>query len=287
MLNVLQIDWPILLVICAFLWSLLSSKFAWWLSGVVSKCWWLRILVVIVVWIAIILLRIVLFVRLLFKGLMPWNQVHAWYVFTRLVECYVDYKKDTLVGVVLAVLIQVDTKRGADNKDFTADDLAAGVRKCDGMLCDEALTKFLKVLYSVTRHDQDCMSAVFSLLSKPAKDAKWLRKVLGKVAAFMSAVNIQKAQKSLIDNVNSAIDKIITIVCDCGDREVAYECVCLKQMMTALSEIKIHSWNSKRINAKIEEIAHQLNRVGAMLYVMVEMKKFASQIKLLEYKKSV
>ena len=122
MLNVLQIDWPILLVRCAFLWSLLSSKFAWWLSGVVSKCWWLRILVVIAVWIAIILLRIVLFVRLLFKGLMPWNQVHAWYVFTRLVECYVDYKKDTLVGVVLAVLIQVDTKRGADNIDFTADE---------------------------------------------------------------------------------------------------------------------------------------------------------------------
>ena len=58
-------------------------------------------------WLAIIILRIIIFVCLLFRGIMPWHQAHAWKIFTKLIECYIDHKKDTLIAIVASVLVQV------------------------------------------------------------------------------------------------------------------------------------------------------------------------------------
>ena len=57
-------------------------------------------------WLTIIILRIIIFVCLLFRVIMPWHQAHAWKIFTKLIECYIDHKKDTLIAIVASVLVQ-------------------------------------------------------------------------------------------------------------------------------------------------------------------------------------
>lgn len=247
-------------------------------------------------WLAIIVLRAVIFVCLLFKGIMPWNQAHAWRVFTKFIESYIDHKKDTLIAIVVSVLISghddictesAESEMVKNIRDMKLDDLAEGIRKNDGLLCDVAMSDFLKILYSVTTHDQDCMVAIFSLLAKPKKDAGWIRKAVGQVSSLLGKINIKMAQDNLIKLSKILTDNVTRIACDNKDKELAYECVRLKQMISELGRITIRSRNGNIICRKIDGITMQLNKVGAMLYVMVEFKKTAASVKLLEYKKAI
>lgn len=251
-----------------------------------------------VLWLAIIILRIVIFVCLLFKGIMPWNQAHAWKIFTKLIECYIDHKTDTLMAIVVSVLIQghddIDAKEDASEcelvkkiKDMQMKDLAEGIKDNDGLICDAAISDFLKILYSVTSHDQDCMSAIFSLLAKPKNDAGLVRKAVGKVSSFLGKIDIKKAQDNLIKVSKMLVDSVMRIACENEEKELAYECVRLKQMISDLGSIKIRSRSGTIICNKIDGITIQLNKVGAMVCVMVEFKKAATSVKLLEYKKDI
>ena len=296
-LNILGIVWPIILCGAALLWSWLSSGFAWWLSGLLARRLWWRMLLAGLLWLTIIILRVVIFLCLLFKGIMPWNQAHAWKIFTKLVECYIDHKTDTLIAIVVSVLIQghdnIDTKSGATEsemmkkiKDMKLEDLARGVKENDGLLCDAAMCDFLKILYSVTRHDQDCMTAVFSLLAKPKNDAGMIRKAVGQASSLLGKINIKMAQDNLIKVSKMLADSVMRIACENEEKDLAYECVRLKQMISELGRIKIRSRSGNMICQKIDGITIQLNKVGAMLCVMVEFKKAAASVKLLEYKKT-
>jgi len=297
-LNILDVAWPRILLGGAFIWSLLSSGFAWWLSGLLARRWWLRIILAGFLWLIIIILRLVIFCCLLFKGIMPWNQVHAWKIFTKLIECYINHKQDTLIAIVVSVLIQghedIDVKAGATKNEMIKkimnmdlEDLAEGIKKNDGLLCDAAMTDFLKVLYSLTTHDQDCMTAICALLGKPKENASFIRKALGWVSSFIGKFNIKMAQENLIKVSKILADSVIRIACENDAKDVAYECVILKQMISDLGKIKIRSRSGNMICRKIDGIAPQLNKVGAMLCVMIEFKKVKQSLKLLEYKKAV
>ena len=248
-------------------------------------------------WLAIIILRVVIFVCLLFKGIRPWNQVHAWKIFTKLIECYIDHKKDTLIAIVVSVLIQGHDDIGVKPdesesemvtkiKDMKLEDLAEGIKQNDGLLCDSATCDFLKILYSVTIHDQDCMAAIFSLLAKPKNDSGWIRNAVGQASSLLGKINLRKAQGSLIKLSRIVADGVIRIACENNEKEVAYECVRLKQMISDLGKVKIRSRSGNIICQKIDGITTQLNKVGAMLCVMVEFKKAIASVKLLEYKGS-
>ena len=74
------------------------------------------------------------------------------------------------------------------------------------------------------------------------------------------------------------------IACENEEKELAYECVRLKQMISDLGNIKIRYGNGNVICQRIDGIAIQLNNVGAMLCVMAEFKKGSVSVRLLEYK---
>ena len=297
-LNILCAVWPIIFCGAALLWSLLSSGFAWWLSGLLARRLWWRMILAGLLWLAIIILRAVISVCLLFKGIMLWNQAHAWKIFTKLIECYIDHKTDTLIAIVVSVLIQghddICAEHGATEseivkkiQDMRLKDLAEGIKKNDGLLCDVAMSDFLKILYSVTTHDQDCMVAIFSLLAKPKNDAGWIRKAVGQVSSLLGKINIKTAQDNLIKLSKILADNVTRIACDSGEKELAYECVRLKQMISELGRITIRSRNGNIICQNIDGITMQLNKVGAMLCVMVEFKKTVASVKLLEYNNDI
>lgn len=248
-------------------------------------------------WLAIIILRLIIFVCLLFKGIMPWNQAHAWKIFTKLIECYIDHKKDTLIAIVASVLVQghddIDAELGSSESEMVKkingmklEDLAKGIQKNDGLLCDAAMSDFLKILYSVTQHDQDCMAAIFSLLAKPKKDAGFIRNTVGWVSSLLGKINLKMAQENLIKVSKIFADCVMKIACENEEKELAYECVKLKQMISDLGNIKIRYRNGNVIGQRIDDIAMQLNNVGAMLCVMAEFKKASASVKLLEYNAS-
>ena len=247
----------------------------------------------------IIVTRFFLFVCLLFKGIMPWHQIHAWNILVKTIECYYEHKADTIIAIVVSVLMQLPDKvAGKDahsgvqdaNTDeigeVTLDDLAKVVKENNGLLCNEALSSFLKTFYSMTVHDQECLVATFSLLTKQKADAGWFSKVVGGVASLICKVNIRSGQENLIIVANTILDKIIKFACDNNEKEVAYECVRLQQMTSDLRDTRIHSRNGNKITLKINSIAEQLNKVGAMLRVMVEFNMTKQEIKLLEYRKT-
>ena len=249
-------------------------------------------------WLGIIILRIIIFVCLLFKGIMPWNQAHAWKIFIKLIECYIDHKKDTLIAIVASVLIQghadICAESGTsksemmkDIQDMRLEDLAEGIKKNDGLLCDVATSNFLKILYSVNAKDQDCMVAMFSLLAKPKNNAGLIRKAVGKVSSLLGKINLKMAHDNLIKVSKILADSVTRIACENEEKELAYECVRLKQMISELGRMTIRSRNENTICQMIDGIAMQLNGVGAMLCVMVEFKKTAASVKLLEYKKDL
>lgn len=283
------------LCVAVLLWSLLSSGFAWWLSGLLAKRWWWRIIIAGILWLAIIVLRIILFVCLLLKGIMPWNQAHAWKIFIKLIECYVDHKKDTLIAIVASVFVQghddidaefISSKSEIVKKinDMKLKDLADVIQNNDGLLCDAVMSDFLKIVYSVTQHDQDCMAAIFSLLAKPKKDAGFIRKAVGWVFSLLGKINLKKTQENLIRVSKILVDCVMKIACENEEKDLAYECVRLKQMISDLGNIKIRYRNGGIICQRIDGITMQLNNVGAMLCVMAEFKKSSASVKLLEYK---
>lgn len=228
---------------------------------------------------------------------MPWHQIHAWRVFVKFTECYCEYKKDTLIAVVISVLMQLPEKVSASGErsegkmqdeicEVTFDKLEKVLKEDDGSLCDDALTRFLKVLYSITIHDQECFVAVFSLFANPKKDANWVRKTIGGISALVSKMDIKATQENLVKVSKCMLEKIIKLACVNNERDVAYECVMLQQMIKDLGSARIHSLNSNTIASKIDQIESQLKKVGAMLRVMIEMKKVNSEVKLLGYYKS-
>lgn len=296
-LNFVDIAWPRMLLMGAFVWSLMSSGLAWWLSGKLARRWWWRCICALLLWLIVFLLRIVIFIILLVKGIMPWNQAHAWKIFTKLVECYIDHKQDTLMAILVSVLIQLPDEDGKKGErvnvesniakkmdDFTFGDLATGIKENDGLLCDAAMVEFLKILYSITPHDQDYMTALFSLLAKSKDDAGFVRKAIGGVFLLLSKINIMRVQSNLITIAKIIADSVIKIACGNNEREVAYECILLKQMIIDLGQTKIHSNSGDKISSKINKIAKQLNKVGAMLRIMIEFRTGTSDVKLLEYK---
>lgn len=230
-----------------------------------------------------------------FRGIMPWHQAHAWKIFTKLIKCYIDHKKDTLIAIVASVLVQghddIDAELGSSESemvkkinDIKLEDLAKGIQKNDGLLCDAAMSDFLKILYSVTQHDQDCMVAIFSLLARPKKDAGFIRNAAGWASSLLGKINLKMAQGNLIKVSKILADCLMKIACENEEKELAYECVRLKQMISDLGNIKIRYGNGNVICQRIDGIAIQLNNVGAMLCVMAEFKKGSESVRLLEYK---
>lgn len=263
----LKYVWPWVVTAVVFVWSFVTSRFAWWVSGCIAniflrKSLFKRIVVAVVLWLVIIGFRLYVFFRLLFKGVMPWTQAHAWNTFLKLVECFVEGKMDTGFMAFVTFSLHAYKEGELEDKDIDMSDVGPD-KKCGRIISPTAI-RFLKILYQTNASDQKYLSSLLALVSKKDNN-KIIGKVVNKVMDELRAVDLNEAKKNYIKIGRLLCDKIVVFATEKKDSEIAYRAVRLHHL---LSDFEWYYECKPKVAVKmVDEIATALNSVCGSIYV--------------------
>lgn len=259
--------WPWGVTAVVFVWSFVTSRFAWWVSGCIAnvflkKSFLMRIVVAVVLWLVIIGFRLYVFFRLLFKGVMPWTQAHAWNTFLKLVECFVEGKMDTGFMAFVTFSLHAYKEGELEDKDIDMSDVGSD-KKCGRVISPTAIC-FLKILYQTNASDQKYLSSLLALVSK--KDDNKIRgKVVNKVMEELRALDLNEAKKNYIKIGRLLCDKIVVFAEKNKNSEIACRAVRLHHF---LADFEWYYKCKPRVAVKmVDEIAMALNSVCGSIYV--------------------
>jgi len=259
---------PKLLLCWAVIWSFLASPFAWWISGCVEKRWMSRLGLALVVWLIVIVSKVKLFFRLLFRGVMPWTQMHAWRLFERFVKCFVQCKTDTLIIGIASVLIGANEDKELEEKidkeiDIGIDAVIKNEEYCHW--CPVSMQNALKVLFSITPSDQLYLRNAVSTIKKVDKK-KWYGELFNKIVDSAKKYDLIKLRLTLLRVSKLVIDKLMNFACEQQMRDLAVKVVELRHLLRDLEKSDVRHVGEKRIARLIDDLTAKANAVGVLLY---------------------
>ena len=278
LLEFLKFIWPWALTAMAVVWSLMSSRLAWWLSGLLPLGVFKRLGLAVLLWAVIMIFRVYVFVRLLRRGVMPWTQIHAWRTFVKFVECYVENKSDAMIMAILAILPTCCRKEIKDEEidlyDLCSKDIFEGG-------CSVGVIKFLKIIFCTTQADQDYLAALMSLVEQ--KDGKtFCGKIINGIMDYLRKINLASVKSDFVLVFRMICEEILSFACKHKEREIAYNATRLLMLIGELSKSKRR--NKKSIENTIDDIAELMDLLIAQVYVFCRMNPKACSVKLLTYK---
>lgn len=272
-LNIISAVWPFVLTIGTVLWLFFASPFAWWTSGLVSKRLFVRSFLFLLFWIAIVIFKLQLLIRLLFRGIPPWKQWHAWRMFEKLTRCFIQGKKDTLLFCAMTMILCVDeSKEKSEDITVDIDEVVNSAER--GCVCPVSLTRVLRIIFCLTDGDREYLQSFFLLMKRNPCRAFWH----GAFNALMDAAqkwDLIKARKNIFVVGNVIADKILEFACVDGEKELAEGVVKIRQRLRDLELSDVKYVGEKVICEMVDELSTEINDVGAKLYVVCKIKKQA------------
>ena len=277
LLEFLKLIWPWALTFMAVGWSLLSSRLAWWLSGILPLGVFKRLGLALLLWAVIMIFRVYVFVRLLRRGIMPWTQIHAWRTFVKLVECYVENKSDAMIMAILA-LLPVCCREEIKGMEIDLYDLC-GKDIFEGG-CSVGAVKFLKIIFCTTQADQEYLAALMTLVGQK-DDEKFWGKLVNTCMEYLRKINLSSIKSDFVWVLRMICEAILSFACEHKEREMAYNATRLLMLIGELSKSKRRS--NKLIERTIDDIAKLMDVIIAQVYVFCRMNPKACPVKLLSY----
>lgn len=273
----LKFIWPWALTFMAVVWSLMSSRLAWWLSGLLPLGVFKRLGLALLLWAVIMIFRVYVFVRLLRCGVMPWTQIHAWRTFVKFVECYVENKSDAMIMAILAIL-QTCCREEIKDKEIDLYDLCSKDIFEGG--CSVGAVKFLKIIFCTTQADQDYLAALMSLVGQKDEKTFW-GKIVNTSMDYLRRINLASVKSDFVWVFRMVCEAILSFACEHKEREMAYNATRMLMLIGELAKSKRR--NKKFIEHIIDDMAELMDVVIVQAYVFCKMNPKACSVKLLSY----
>lgn len=265
--DVVNCIWPWLLSIFVVIWSLLSSRLAWWVSGLVGHSIAKRFLLFGLLWFVVISLRLYIFIRLLLKGVMPWTQIHAWNTFLKGVRCYVSNKATTAFMLFLTILPKDKNEDEGSIDDLDIYDIA---KKDDleGFGASDGVAEFITILLNATESDQKYLDGL-RLLAQGRVSRSVVAKCINLVLTKLSCWNIKDAQQDILSMGKKIAKRIMEFAIENKEPIIATDALHLLQMVASLERNKkCHVQIPRKM---VDAIVFVLNGILMKLYVFCKL----------------
>ena len=271
-LDIIRFIWPWLLSILAVTWSLLSSRLAWWGAGFFARGMIKRLMLFAVLWVVIMGFRVYIFIGLLFKGVMPWTQMHAWKTFLQLAKCYAANKASTTFMLFLAML-----PKDKDNHNLDEIDIYEIVKddKIEDFSSFDGINDFLIILLNATNADQKCLDGLRSLVNgrrSNSKVSKFINWGLAKLLCF----NIEEAQQDMLSVGKKFAKHILMFAVENKEATIAVDALLLLQQIVDVEDRRKRRLVLSKKN--ISEITSAFNKILMRLYVFCKIHPKVSKI---------
>lgn len=267
LIDLVKISWPCILGVIAFVWTLLSSRFAWWLSGKLSIGISSRIVNAVIFWLLIVLSRLYIFIRLMFRGIMPWTQMLAWRTFVKVIRCYDYGKLQTSNMVFITILTQGFSENEVKKKKNELDLADIGKSDNHGYFISDIIVQFLLILFSSGRAEQVYVNALATLIKRRDENKFW-GGFINKVSDVIKDFDFKKSQNNLITLGKVFCDKVVELAKTNSDSDLAKNAVLLWHQVDGLDRCMNLPVGKRKLEERIFAIAKISNDIGARVYVL-------------------
>ena len=271
-IDIIRFIWPWLLSILAVTWSLVSSRLAWLASGFLAHGMVKRIMLFVVLWGVIMILRVYVFIALLFKGVMPWTQIHAWKTFLKLIKCFTANKMSTTFMLFLTIIPKDKERHNLDEIDIY------DIMKNDNL---EDLSSFndvddfLTILLNATKADQKYLDGIKSLAKSRRSDSK-VSKFMNWGVEKLSSFNINEAQQDMLSVGKKFAKHIFMFAVENKEETIAVDALLFLQRIVDVEERRKRRQVISKNN--VSEITSVLNKILMRLYVFCKIHPKVSEI---------